>query len=267
MKRGVLVVAGALMLVLTACGPDSSSESSTASTAEPISQHTSNLSGTLTVLAAASLTETFDQLKEQFTEEHPGVTVETSYGASSTLARQIVEGAPADVFASASRATMKSVTDAGLADGEPAVFVRNTLQIAVPPDNPAQIATLADLARPAVKVALCEPQVPCGSAAQTALTAASVAVTPVTLEQDVKAVLTKVRLGEVDAGLVYRTDVISAGSEVTGIEFPEAQQAINDYPIAVLNEAPNPEAAAAFVELVRSAEGLAVLTKAGFAEP
>jgi molybdate transport system substrate-binding protein len=216
--------------------------------------------------AAASLTETFDQLKQQFIEEHPGVTVEASYGASSTLARQIVEGAPADVFASASTATMKTVTDAGLADGGPSVFVRNTLQIAVPPDNPARITSLADLAKPEVKVAVCEPQVPCGSAAQTALTAAGVAVTPVTLEQDVKAVLTKVRLGEVDAGLVYRTDVISAGSEVQGIDFPEAQQAINDYPIVVL-DTPNPEAAAAFVELVRSREGLAVLTKAGFAEP
>ena len=149
----------------------------------------------------------------------------------------------------------------------PAVFVRNTLQIAVPSDNPAQITSLADLATLEVKVALCEPQVPCGSAAQTALTDAGVAVTPVTLEQDVKAVLTKVRLGEVDAGLVYRTDVISAGSEVLGIDFPEAQQAINDYPIVVLSDAPNPEAAAAFVELVRSREGLAVLTKAGFAEP
>ena len=267
MKRLSRAVVGVLALALTACGSDGGSGASTAETTAATSEASSQLSGTVTVLAAASLTETFDELKQQFTEEHPGVTVEASYGASSTLARQIVEGAPADVFAAASTSTMKTVTGADLADGEPAVFVRNTLQIAVPPDNPAQITSLADLAKPEVKVALCELQVPCGSAAQTALTAAGVAVTPVTLEQDVKAVLTKVRLGEVDAGLVYRTDVISAGSEVLGIDFPEAQQAINDYPIVVLSDAPNPEAAAAFVELVRSPEGLAVLTKAGFAEP
>jgi molybdate transport system substrate-binding protein len=267
MTRLSWAIVGVLALALTACGADAGSGTSTAETAAATSDPGSELSGTLTVLAAASLTETFDQLKQQFSEEHPGVTVEASYGASSTLARQIVEGAPADVFAAASPSTMKTVTDAGLADGEPVVFVQNTLQIAVPPDNPAQIATLSDLARPEVKVALCKPQVPCGSAAQTALTAAGVAVTPVTLEQDVKAVLTKVRLGEVDAGLVYRSDVISAGGDVTGIDFPEAARAINDYPIAVLSEAPNPEAAAAFVELVRSPEGLAVLTKAGFAEP
>jgi molybdate transport system substrate-binding protein len=267
MRRLLCAVVGVLALALPACGSDASSGTSTAETAAATSGASPELSGTLMVLAAASLTETFDELKQQFTEEHPGVTVETSYGASSTLARQIVEGAPADVFASASSSTMKTVTDAGLAAGEPAVFVRNTLQIAVPPDNPGQITSLADLARPEVKVALCEPHVPCGSAAQTALAAAGVAVTPVTLEQDVKAVLTKVRLGEVDAGLVYRTDVISAGSEVTGIDFPEAQQAINHYPIAVLSDAPNPETAAAFVELVRSPQGLAVLTRAGFAEP
>ena len=267
MKGLSCAVVGVLALTLTACGSDGGSGTSTAETTAATSEASSQLSGIVTVLAAASLTETFDQLEQQFTEEHPGVTVQASYGASSTLARQIVEGAPADVFAAASTSTMKTVTDAGLADGQPAVFVRNTLQIAVPPDNPAQITSLADLAEPEVKVALCEPQVPCGSAAQTALTAAGVAVTPVTLEQDVKAVLTKVRLGEVDAGLVYRTDVISAGSEVLGIDFPEARRAINDYPIVVVSDAPNPEAAAAFVELVRSPEGLAVLTKAGFTEP
>ena len=267
MKRLSCAVVGVLALALTACGSDGGSGTSTAETTAATSEASSELSGTMTVLAAASLTETFDQLKQQLTAEHPGVTVQESYGASSTLARQIVDGAPADVFAAASTSTMKTVTDAGLADGKPAVFVRNTLQIAVPSDNPAQITSLADLATPEVKVALCEPQVPCGSATQTALTDAGVAVTPVTLEQDVKAVLTKVRLGEVDAGLVYRTDVISAGSEVLGIDFPEAQQAINDYPIVVLSDAPNPEAAAAFVELVRSPKGLAVLTKAGFAAP
>jgi molybdate transport system substrate-binding protein len=258
---------GALVLVLVACGSDGSSRTSPTATSESSATGTGELSGTLTVLAAASLTDTFDQLKQQFAENHPGVTVQASYGASSTLARQIVDGAPADVFAAANTSTMQTVVDAGFTDDDPTIFVRNTLQIAVPADNPAQVTGLTDLARPEVKVALCEPQVPCGSAAQMALTAAGVSVTPVTLEQDVRAVLTKVTLGEVDAGLVYRTDVISAGDQVQGIDSPESEQAINDYPIAVLSDASNPEAAAAFVELVRSPEGLAILTKAGFTEP
>ncbi len=264
--RGIGIAASVLLL-LAGCGSDGSdSASGTDSSPEASAEETMELSGTLTVLGAASLTETFDQIKALFEEEHPGVTVQASYGASSTLARQIVEGAPADVFAAANTATMQTVVDAGLTDGEPTIFVRNTLQIAVPADNPAQVKTLADLANPEVTVALCEPQVPCGTASQTVLTAAGLTVTPVTLEQDVKAVLTKVSLGEVDAGLVYRTDVISAGGAVLGIDFPEAEQAINDYPIVALTEAPNPDAATAFVELVLSPEGQAILTKAGFDE-
>src|SRR5262249_22830589 len=159
---------------------------------------------------------------------------------SSTLAQQIVGGAPADVFAAASPATMKTVTDAGLASGTPTVFVRNQLVIAVPAGNPKGITSLADLVKPGIKVALCADAVPCGAAAKTALAAANVKLTPVTLEQDVKAALSKVELGEVDAALVYRTDAKSAGAKVTGIEFPESAKAINDYPIAALKDAPNP---------------------------
>src|SRR5262249_3149854 len=154
-----------------------------------------------------------------------------------TLATQITEGAPADVFAAASPATMKTVTDAGLASA-PTVFVKNKLQIAVPPDNPAKVESLKDLTDPKVKVALCAEQVPCGAAAIKALDAAGLKITPVTLEQDVKATLTKVELGEVDAALVYQTDVLASAGKVTGIAFPEADQAINDYPIAALTKAP-----------------------------
>jgi molybdate transport system substrate-binding protein len=190
-----------------------------------------------------------------------------SYGGSSTLAQQIVGGAPADVFAAASPATMKTVTDAGLASGTPAVFVRNQLVIAVPAGNPKGITSLADLTKPGIKVALCADAVPCGAAAKTALAAANVKLTPVTLEQDVKAALSKVELGEVDAALVYRTDAKSAGAKVTGVEFPESAKAINDYPIVALKDAPNGKGATAFVAFIESATALDALTQAGFQKP
>jgi molybdate transport system substrate-binding protein len=225
------------------------------------------VTGTVTVLAAASLTEVFNQLGKEFEKDHPGSRVTLSYGGSSTLAQQIVGGAPADVFAAASPATMKTVTDAGLAGGTPTVFVRNQLVIAVPTGNPKGVTSLADLAKPGVKVALCADAVPCGAAAKTALAAANVKLTPVTLEQDVKAALSKVELGEVDAALVYRTDARSAGGKVTGIEFPESAKAVNDYPIVALKDAPNPAGATAFVAFIRSAPALDELTRAGFQQP
>jgi molybdate transport system substrate-binding protein len=222
---------------------------------------------TLLVFAAASLTESFTRLGQAFGTAHPGVDVRFSFAGSSTLAQQIKQGAPADVFAAASPATMAQVTDADLTQGEPAVFARNRLTIAVPPDNPARIAGLADLAAEDRKVVLCAPRVPCGAAAQRALRAAGVAVRPVSLEQDVKAALTKVTLGEADAALVYRTDVKAAAGKVRGIDFPESAQAVNDYPIAALRAAPQPELAGQFVELVLSGEGRSVLTEAGFEVP
>ncbi|MFO7250941.1 MAG: molybdate ABC transporter substrate-binding protein [Actinomycetes bacterium] len=219
--------------------------------------------GEVTVFAAASLTETFTELGEIFEAEHPGTTVRFNFGSSATLAQQIVQGAPADVFAAANPATIKTVTDASLADA-PTTFARNRLQIAVPKDNPAKVDELKDLADPKVKVALCAEQVPCGAAARKILDAAGLTVTPVTLEQDVKATLTKVALGEVDAALVYRTDVLAAAGRVTGIPFPEADEAVNDYPIAVLTTAPSADQARRFVDLVLSQRGKDVLTKAGF---
>ncbi len=156
--------------------------------------------------------------------------------------------------------------DASLASA-PTTFVQNKLQIAVPADNPAKVDELKDLTDPKVKVALCAEQVPCGAAAVKALDAAKLQVKPVTLEQDVKATLTKVELGEVDAALVYKTDVIASAGKVRGIEFPEAGQAINDYPIAILAKAPAGDAAKRFVDLVLSQQGKDVLTKAGFEAP
>ncbi|MEU6723667.1 molybdate ABC transporter substrate-binding protein [Nonomuraea wenchangensis] len=220
----------------------------------------------VTVFAAASLTGTFTELGKTFEAAHPGTTVRFNFGSSATLAQQIVQGAPADVFAAASPATMKTVTDASLA-ASPVTFVRNKLQIAVPKDNPAKVDELKDLTDVKVKVALCAEQVPCGAAAVKALDAAGLKVTPVTLEQDVKATLTKVELGEVDAALVYRTDVIASAGKVTGIDFPEADQAVNDYPIATLVKAPAGDLAGRFVDLVLSQQGKDVLTKAGFEAP
>ncbi|WP_143590158.1 molybdate ABC transporter substrate-binding protein [Thermoactinospora rubra] len=222
--------------------------------------------GTVTVFAAASLTGAFTELGKAFEAANPGVTVRFNFGSSATLAQQITQGAPADVFAAASPATMKTVTDASLASA-PITFVRNKLQIAVPAGNPAKVDELKDLADPKVKVALCAAQVPCGAAAAKALAAAGLKVTPVTLEQDVKATLTKVVLGEVDAALVYRTDVLASGGEVSGIDFPEARQAVNDYPIAALAKAPAGDLARRFVDLVLSQRGRDVLAEAGFELP
>ena len=252
----------AVLATTAACGgtkTDSQAPSSTAAS--------SGVSGKLTVLAASSLTETFNQIGKDFQAANPGVTVTFSYAASSALAQQVTSGAPADVFASASPATMKTVTDAGDATGTAAVFVKNQLVIAVPKGNPKGIKALADLTKPGLKVALCATQVPCGAAAQKALTAAGVKLTPVTLEQDVKAALSKVKLGEVDAALVYRTDAKAASADVDGIEFPESAQAINNYPIVALKDAPNPSGAAAFVAFVQTEPEIKVLTDAGFQKP
>ncbi|WBB90293.1 molybdate ABC transporter substrate-binding protein [Verrucosispora sp. WMMC514] len=224
------------------------------------------VTGDVTVLAAASLTESFTRIGEDFEAANPGVRVVFSFAGSSALANQIDQGAPADVFASASPANMTTVVDAGNGDGNPRVFVRNQLVIAVPDGNPDGVSGLTDLTRPDVKVALCAEQVPCGAAARRALDTAGLRLTPVTLEQDVKAALSKVRLGEVDAALVYRTDA-RAADDVDGIDFPESGGAINDYPIVVLRNAPNKPAARAFVDHVLSGPGQAVLTAAGFQAP
>lgn len=226
-----------------------------------------SLTGTVTVFAAASLTETFGALAAGFEAEHPGVRVTLNFGGSSALATQIVQGAPADVFAAASGTTMKTVTDAKLVAGSPTTFVTNTLEIAVPADNPGKVTALKDFENPALTIALCAVEVPCGSAAKTVLATAGVVASVDTYEQDVKSVLTKIELGEVDAGLVYKTDVLSAGAKVRGIDFPEASAAVGSYPIALLTTAPNTAAARAFIDYVLSPAGKKVFSDAGFGTP
>ena len=223
--------------------------------------------GTLTVFAAASLTDVFTDLGQRLEEEDDGLTVQFNFAGSSALATQLVQGAPADVFASANGAQMSVVTDADLADGDPTVFAGNVLQIAVPAGNPAGLTDLADFAREELALAVCAPEVPCGAAAGDVFAAAGVVPRPDTQEEDVRAALTKVELGEVDAALVYATDVAAAGDAVEGFSFPEAEDAVNDYPLCTLAAAPNPEAARAFVDLVLSEEGQRALADAGFRVP
>lgn len=221
------------------------------------------LKGDTVVFAAASLKPTFTELAKKFEAVHPGVNVVLSFGGSDTLAAQIKQGAPVDVFAAANGSTMQTVVSSADATS-PVNFVKNALEIAVAPGNPKNITTLSDVAKPGVKLALCAQTVPCGSAAQKAFTAAGVDAKPVTYEQDVTSVLTKVELGEADAGLVYRTDVKAAGGKVVGVDFAEAEKAVNTYPIAQVSTGKNPNAGREFIAFVLSPAGQSVLRAAGF---
>jgi molybdate transport system substrate-binding protein len=265
MRRTVvtLVVAGLVGLGVAACGSGGSSGSASSAASAGVS---TSVSGDVTVLAAASLTGSFTTLGKQFEAAHPGVKVTFGFAGSSALAGQITSGAPADVFASASGTTMDAVVAAG-AGSAPKPFARNVMQIAVPPENPGKVTGLTSLAGADVKTALCQPQVPCGSTAEQVFANAELSVTPVTLEPDVKSVLSKVQLGEVYAGVVYVTDVRAAGDKVKGIEIAADVNASTTYPIVVLEESRNPTAAAAFVDYVLSADGAAVLFAAGFQKP
>ncbi|WP_037850892.1 molybdate ABC transporter substrate-binding protein [Streptomyces sp. NRRL S-340] len=266
--RRTLQVTGAgaaALLALSACSSSGSDSSGSGSSGKPDAP--GKVSGDVTVFAAASLKESFTTLGRQFEKEHPGTKVTFSFGGSDSLAAGITSGAPADVFASASPRTMKVVTDHGDAAGTPVTFVRNQLEIATLPGNPDKVASLKDLTKSGLKVVLCAKTVPCGAAAQKALDASGLSLTPVSYEQDVKSALNKVVLKEADAAVVYETDVKAAGGKVDGVEFPESAKAVNDYPITLLKGSKNTGAAQAFIELVRSAEGRQVLTRAGFLEP
>jgi molybdate transport system substrate-binding protein len=259
-RRWLALLAVFLLALSAGCGADEAEPGASAPTSA-----SSAPAVPITVFAAASLTEALTEIGTAF-EAGSGSKVTFNFGSSATLAAQINQGAPADVFAAASPATMKTVTDAGNATG-PVNFVSNTLQIAVPTGNPGKITGLEDFADESKRIAVCALQVPCGAAAEKVFAASGITPKPDTLEQDVKATLSKVAADEVDAALVYRTDVISAPDDVEGIDFPEAGEAVNQYPIATVTQTKNPEAAKAFVDHVLSPEGQAVLEKAGFAEP
>lgn len=221
----------------------------------------------LTVFAAASLTDTFTEIGERFEAENDGVSVEFAFAGSSDLVAQLRNGAPADVIAAADERTMALAARDDLLAGEPVPFATNVLQIAVPPDNPAGVASLTDLARDDVTVVVCAPEVPCGAAAVRVEAAAGIDIRPASEESSVTDVLTKVTTGEADAGLVYVTDVIRAGDAAVGIAFDESGAAVNAYPIAALTGSEEPDLAAAFVAFVTGAEGQEVLGDAGFGPP
>jgi molybdate transport system substrate-binding protein len=222
---------------------------------------------TLTVLAASSLTEAFTTLEAQYESDHPDVDVVFSFDSSATLAEQVTQGAPADVIATADEDTMKTVTDAGDAADTPQIFATNTMVIVTPPDNPAGVTDVSDLASPNVKFALCDETAPCGATAKEILALDHVNATPVSFEPDVKSVLTKVTLGEVDAGIVYVSDAKTAGQDVSTVPLKNANQVINNYPIVVIKDAAQTSAAQDWVDLVLSSAGQEVLAADGFGPP
>lgn len=253
----------AAVVLTSACGaggPDAGSGTTGGAAGEAIA-------GTITVFAAASLTASFTELASRFEDAHHGAEVTLNFAGSSDLATQITEGAPADVLASADARNMEKVLDAGLLRGDPVDFATNTLQLAVPPDNPAGITSLSDAAAPGVKTVVCAAQVPCGAAAAAVERAAGVDLEPVSEESSVTDVLGKITSGEADAGLVYRTDVGAASGAVLGIDVPEAAGAVTTYPIAALADSADAVTAQAFVDFVTGTDGQAVLRAAGFGAP
>lgn len=244
--RRILVVlaAGALVLGLTSCGGDTSTRE------------------TVTVFAAASLTDAFTDVAAAFEDSHPGTAVELNFAGSSTLREQILQGAPADVYAPADVTDMERVVDVGLV-AEPETFATNDLQIAVPPGNPAAVEGLEDFGDPDLVLGLCAEEVPCGELSRQVLEVAGVTPEPDTREPDVRALLTKVEAGELDAGIVYTTDVVSTGN-VEGIVIPEDRNVVTTYPIGVVRDADPRSRAAAFVDFVLGGDGQAILHDHGF---
>jgi molybdate transport system substrate-binding protein len=219
------------------------------------------------VQAAASLTDAFNDLAADFEALNPGAQIILNLAGSQSLATQIIQGAPADVFASANLTQMDRISAEGLVQGSPSVFAANQLTIVVEVGNPLDIRTLADLANPELILVLAAPEVPAGDFAATALEAAGITVTPASLEVDVRSALSKVQLGEADASIVYTTDVRSSGTSVQGVPIPPELNIVAQYPIAVLTGAPNPEGAQAFVDYVASEQGQAMLGQYGFQQP
>ena len=279
MRRFTVIAAALGACALAGCSSSSSSTSTpaspsaTATASSPASgsatgsaSSPASATGAITVFAAASLMGTFTQLGKQFEAAHPGDTVKFSFGPSSGLATEITSGAPADVFASAAPANMNTVVKAGDASS-PQDFAKNTAEVAVPPNNPGQVTSVNDLAKSSVKVALCQPQVPCGVVAADVFKNVGITVKPVTLQPDVKSTLTQVELGNVDAGVVYVTDVKAAGTKVKGVVVPASENASTLYPIDTISSSTQKSVAEAFVAYVMSPAGQQVLTAAGFQKP
>lgn len=224
-------------------------------------------STTIHVFAASSLTEAFTEIGAAFEAAHPGETVQLTFGGSADLVGQITEGAPADVFASADAANMQKLVEAQLALGAPVVIARNTFAIITAPGNPLRIGGVPDLSRRDLVVVLCASTVPCGEGAEQILAATGVTVAAKSYEDKVKGVVTKVTSGEADAGIVYVTDVLAAGTSASGVAIPADVNAVNDYPITVITTARHPADADDFIAFVAGPVGQDILARHGFLRP
>jgi molybdate transport system substrate-binding protein len=266
----VCCLAAVLGLLGAGCGDDTRGSAVGEGSGGAVSPGTAgqpDLAGSVTVFAAASLTDAFGEIADEFEAANPGVSVEPSFGASSSLREQILAGAPADVFASANLSNMDRVVEADAAAGDPRTFATNRLEIVVPAGNPADVTGLTDFGDDDLLVGLCAAEVPCGELAREALANSGVTPRLDTEEPDVRSLLTKVEAGELDAGLVYATDVLAAGDAVEGIEIPADDTVVAEYPIATLVEADGAAAADAFVAYVLSDAGQDILASHGFDSP
>jgi molybdate transport system substrate-binding protein len=257
-----------MALVAAACGGDDDDDNASSTTVAAATTTVAQATGSITVSAAASLTEAFTKMGTDFKTANPHATVTFNFGSSGTLATQIQQGAPADTFASADEDNMNKLVSANLVDGQPTVFATNKLTIVTKPGNPKHVKTLADLAA-LPTVSLCGATVPCGKYAAQILQTAGVTIpeTSVTRGQDVKATLAAVTTGDADAAIVYVTDAKSAGDAVDTVAIPDAQNAIATYPIATLTASKNKETSQAFIDYVMSSEGQATLSSYGFLPP
>jgi molybdate transport system substrate-binding protein len=255
-------VAVLLLYVGVSCGSDSGNSSSGS-----VAGGSPAANGEITVFAAASLTEAFTELEEAFEEEHPAVEVTVNFAGSSDLVAQITDGAPVDVFASADLANMAELVDADGHGAAPVIFATNVAEILVEPGNPAGITDVADLADSDLVVVQCAPALPCGTYAEQVFDNAGVTVTPKSFEANVRAVASKVILGEADAGIVYRTDVIAAGDAASGVAIPDDVNVVAEYPIVATADAANPSAARSFIDFVIGPIGQDILVGHGFGAP
>ena len=264
MRSPALRLISAVVLVSVVCGSCGSGASESPGPTVPGAPAAL---GEVVVFAASSLTEAFTEMGDAFEAANPGATVTFSFAGSGDLATQITQGAPADVFVSADDSNMTELTAAGETAGNPVPIARNSMEIIVEQGNPKHITGVADLAAPDLIVILCADTVPCGTGAAKILDNAGVTVTPKSLEDKVKGVVTKVTAGEADAGIVFVTDVEAAGDGADGVEIPVDLNVTNEYPIVVTKESSNPTAAQTFVEFVVSEPGQAILAKYGFLAP
>lgn len=273
MKHAKLIGAAAAAAVLLA-GCSASNSSGQDATTAPATQGTSgtasgtNLSGDLQIYAAASLKNSFTDIITAFNKGYPDVNMlPPVYDGSSTLVTQILEGAPVDVFASADEDNMKKITDEGYEASDPTLFASNDITIAVEKGNPKGITGIQDLTKSGISVVVCAPEVPCGAATQRLFTKENVSITPVSEEQNVTSVATKVANGDADAGLIYQTDVEASDGALEAVDTPVSSDITNYYPITVLKASTNPEAAKAFVDFVLSDQGQEILKGYGFGQP